>query len=359
VLRGTSLGGWLVWEGWIWGAPLRLAHLWGQSQSAIEERLSEAAGADALCRFREAVRDRFVTEADIAAIADAGFNVVRVPLNHRDFACEGSPGWAVLDRLLGWCEAHRVYAVLDLHSAPGGQTRAFTADPEPGLLWDSSEAKDRTVALWGALALRYKGRAIVAGYDLLNEPTPPKGSDLVDLDRRIVAAIRTVDANHMLIVEGADYARDFSMFRAPLDDNQIYSFHIYTWFGDDRADRLRGYAKVAAAQRVPMWCGEFGENTLTMLKTTLDQFDAQAPALVGWSFWTWKRALRGRWATLHGIPLPAAWTSLIAWAVDNDGAMPTPEDARRSMAEFLDAAAFPRLVSDPLLGEELRRHARR
>ena len=358
-LRGVDLGGWLLWEGWIWGGGINLLHFWSQSQSSIEEKLTEAAGADAMCTFRAGVRDRFIGEADIAAIADAGFNVVRVPLNHRDFACDGSPGWALVDRLLDWCETHGVYAVLELHSAPGGQTQFFISDPERVLLWDSADARDRTVAVWTALARRYAGRSIVAGYDLLGEPMPPKPSDVVDLYRRIVAGIRAVDPGHMLIVEGTDYARDFSMLTAPLDPNQIYSFHLYTWFGDDRRERLAAYAKVAAEQGVPMWCGEFGENTRPMIESTLAMFDAQAPPLVGWSYWTWKRTAASNWATLHGILLPPGWQRLISWAVNGEGSRPAPEEARRSMQQFLDATAYDRLVADPALVDDLSEHARR
>ncbi len=359
TLRGTSLGGWLLWEGWIWGAPLHVLNTWGHAEGAVKERLADVVGADSMCRFAAAVRERFITEADIAAIADAGFNVVRVPLNHRDFASATSPGWNTLDRLIDWCEAHHVYAVLELHSAPGGQTRYFISDPEPALLWESSEAQDRTVSLWTALASRYRGRAIVAGYDLLNEPMPPHAADLVSLDRRIVSAIRSVDPGHLLIVEGADFARDFSMFKAPLDDNQAYSFHMYTWFGDDRGSRLRGYASVAAAQGVPMWCGEFGENTRAMVGSTLDMFDATTPALVGWSFWTWKRGAASRWATLHGIGLPPGWAALIDWAVNDHGSRPEAAAAQRAMDDFLDATAWSHLTSDAELAATLSAHARR
>ena len=194
---------------------------------------------------------------------------------------------------------------------------------------------------------------------LLGEPRPPKPGDLVDLDRRIVQAIRAVDPGHMLIVEGTDYARDFSMFTAPLDDNSIYSFHMYTWFGDDRQRRLSGYAKVAEAQGVPMWCGEFGENTLPMLETTLDMFDAQTPALVGWSYWTWKRTVKSGWSTLHGIALPRPWQRLIDWAVNDAGARPSPVEAQDAMGAFLDSTAFARLTADAALASVLRAHARR
>ena len=96
-----------------------------------------------------------------------------------------------------------------------------------------------------------------------------------------------------------------------------------------------------------------------MLMTTLDLFDAQSPAIVGWSLWTWKRTASSRWATLHGMALPAGWKALIDWAVNDDGPRPTPEDARRSMDAFLDAAAFPRLTTDPQLRATLSAHARR
>jgi hypothetical protein len=154
---------------------------------------------------------------------------------------------------------------------------------------------------------------------------PPEGLEVVDLHRRIVAAIRAVDTGHMLIVEGTDAARDFSMFDAPLDDDEIYSFHMYTWFGDDRRGRLADYARVATAQGIPMWCGEFGENTRPTLESTLDLFDAQKPAPAGWSFWT----------------------------------RPTPQEARSSMDAFLDASAFSKLTSDAGLVQALSAHARR
>jgi endoglucanase len=248
--------------------------------------------------------------------------------------------------------------VLELHSAPGGQTSYFISDPEAVLLWDSPQAQDRTVALWRSIARRYQGRSVVAGYDLLGEPMPPRNEDLVPLYRRIITAIREVDTHHLLILEGTDFARNFSMFTGPLDPNQIWSFHMYTWFGDDRQRRLRGFAAIAAAQGVPMWCGEFGENTLPMLATTLDLFDAQSPGLVGWSFWTWKRALPSGWATWHGFSPTPRWERLINWAVNDKGERPSPEDSRAAMEEFLGAADFAHVTTDPALEAALSAHAR-
>jgi endoglucanase len=204
-----------------------------------------------------------------------------------------------------------VYVVLDLHSAPGGQSKIFVADPEPDRLWDSAAAQDRTVALWRMLATRYRGRAVVAGYDLLNEPDPPSGVALADLYRRIIRAIREVDPDHLLVIEGADAAKDFSMFSRPLDPNQIYSFHIYTWFGNDAAKRVAKYGNLAAELEVPMSCGEFGENTVDQIREQVALFDA-TPWLTGWSFWTWKKA-KNRYPALHEIVVTPSWQATVDW----------------------------------------------
>ena len=188
---------------------------------------------------------------------------MRIPINHRLFE-DGdgaavdvrSGGWGLLDSILGWCEQHRVYAILDLHAAPGGQSTLFTADPDPGEpLWGSATRLEQTAALWKAIAGRYADRAALAAYDLLNEPTPPTGQELVAAYKVIIDAIRSVDPNHLIILEGADLARDFSAFEEPLADNLMYSFHIYST-GDKRQRQLAGYVEAARAHNVPLWAGE-------------------------------------------------------------------------------------------------------
>lgn len=164
--------------------------------------------------------------------------------------------------------------ILTLHSVPGGQSPLFTADPDgTAQLWHSESYQERTVALWKAIADRYKDRQIIAGYDLLNEPAPPDANDLITLYKRIITAIRSVDQHHMVIIEGVDYAKDFSLFTEPLSDNQAYSFHMYTWFGDQRQEKLAEYRQVSEAHNIPMWNGEFGENNTEMLMTTIDLFE--------------------------------------------------------------------------------------
>lgn len=310
-LRGVNLGGAFLWEAWIWGGGISLLHMNDQSESHIRESLTSIAGGDAIAVFLRIVYAEMASDADFTAIAAHGFDVVRIPVNHR--MVESADGLAALDRVLSLAEAHGIYVVLDLHSAPGGQSKYFIADPERDRLWDSELARQRTVALWRTLAARYRGRAVVAGYDLLNEPDPPNGRALADLYTRIIRAIREVDPDHMIVLEGSDSAHDFSMFSAALDPNQIFSFHIYTWFRNDAAKRVAGYATLATKLGAPMWCGEFGENVVDAVREQIGLFD-RTRAIVGWAFWTWKK-VKNRYPALHEIVATPSWQAVIDWIV--------------------------------------------
>jgi len=309
TLRGVNLGGALLWESWIWGGTISLLHFAEQSERHIRAALASIVGAPAVATFAQAVYDRMIADDDFAAIAAHGFNVVRVPINHRLLADEA--GFVVLDRVLDRAEAHGLYVVLDLHAAPGGQSKYFVADPDDELLWTSSAAQARTVELWRAIATRYRTRTVVAGYDLLNEPDPPDGAALFAIYTRIIHAIREVDSDHMIILEGADVARDFAMFSAPLDPDQIFSFHLYTWFGNDAAKRVARYAATAERLHAPMWCGEFGENTVDAIREQVELFD-RTPQVRGWAFWTWKK-VANRYPALHEIVASPSWRATIQW----------------------------------------------
>lgn len=331
-LRGVNLGGWLSWEGWIWGCGF-------DSETAIMNGLTSLVGAQAAAQFQQAVYNDFVTEADIREIAQLGFNVIRVPFNYRLLQDPSTPyvynaaGWQVLDNLIGWAGKYHVYVVLDMQDAPGGQTDSFTADATSASLWSDPDDQAQMVALWRAIAQRYADNPAVAGYDLLNEPWPPGNQPLIALYARTIAAIRQVDTVHMIFLEGGQGSHDFSGFTRPLDPNMVYTSHQYVWAGADVPADLDADVALARSENVALWIGEFGENTPAIDAGELAAFTAQ-PLVSGWAYWTWKKT--PDWAgALEQIEISPAWNQLITWLAFQSTPAPTAAQATAAMQAFL------------------------
>ena len=355
-LRGVLLEGWLMWNGPLWGAGLT-------SETKITNRLEAMAGKAHTDKFRTAIYENFITEKDIETIAGLGLNVVRVPFNHTVLE-DSNPlenytakGWKYIDNLLDWCERYKVYVVLDFHSVPGGQG-AFVSDPELINVWHTPKYKERTVEIWGAIAKRYANRKIIAGYDLINEPDPPKGKDLIDLNRRIINEIRKVDPLHMIILEGSQFSSDFSMYTAPLDDNQVYSFHSYNFLTNDtdQANLLK-LANMAKAHNVPLWNGEFGAHNAKWIKEEVALYEDPQYHVSGWIFWPWKRVSENseRFRDLAAIRPSEEWKQMALSIADLFGPNKkiTQEMAIQAMNGFIESLKGDNLVIDEVIKEIL------
>lgn len=354
-LRGFLLEGWLMWNGSLWGAGLT-------SETAITKKLEAVVGKRETEKFRQKIYDNYITEADIRMIAQFGFNTVRVPFNHRLLEDDDKPfvykasGWKRLDRLLDWCRKHKVYVVLDLHSAPGGQSGVFVNDPDGSKFYESEHHIKRTVAIWKAIAARYKNRRIIAGYDLLNEPqiplfTPPQR--LLDIYSRIIAAIRQVDRNHMIILSGAGFTSDdLNLFKKPLDANMALAFHTYNFLGTDiREAHHKQYTRVSNKLKVPIWNGEIGAHTAEWVKNVITMLEDPAFNVSGWIFWPWKSLSENsdRFRNLADIKQTPKWDAVRKWIADPTGLFgkkPSRADALQGMQEFLEAMQVRNLVID-------------
>jgi hypothetical protein len=338
-LRGVDLGGWLSWEGWIWGESMDYV-----GESTMMSNLTSLVGPTRADQFQTEVYDNFITAADFKAMSEDGYNVARVPFNYRMLEDDSNPGvykqsgWEVLDQLVAEAEANNVYIVLDMHAAPCSQTMGFTADYVGGPdLWGSEACRDRMVALWKAIAARYANDNVIAGYDLLNEPVA-SNQQLISLYQRVTAAIRQVDPNHLIIYEGNDLAREFGGFTAPLDSNEMFELHDYSWVStQDITTRMPGYNAVAERLDAPIWFGEFGQDLYGGIAHYTSTFN-QDPLVAGWADWTWKQspgfpALQ----TIHESPDAAM---LIDWMDDTSRPQPTPAQADQGMSDFIEDIQF-------------------
>ena len=298
LLRGYAPGGWLLIEGY-------MMHETDGSvgaQHEIKEKLIDLMGSDKTEEFFKKWRENHFTKLDVDSLAAWGFNSIRVPLHYNLFTLpiqeepvSGQNTWLdtgfdIVDNILEWAKPHNMYVILDLHAAPGGQGRNTDIsdyDPDKPSLWESEQNKSKTVALWKKIAERYKDNEWIGGYDLLNETNwelPNGNKALKDLFVRITDAIREVDDKHIIIIEGNDYANNFTGLTPPWDENMVYSFHKY--WNSTNDDDLNWILPIRDEHNVPLWMGESGENSNTWYTDAVTLFEDNN---VGWAWWAMKK----------------------------------------------------------------------
>ncbi|MFH1428859.1 MAG: glycoside hydrolase family 5 protein [Candidatus Margulisiibacteriota bacterium] len=311
MLRGVCLGGWLNMENFITGYP--------GNESAFRKEVGRVLGPDLAKVFFKKFLDYFITESDIRFLSELGVNAVRLSFNYHHFEDDNYPlkffesGFYYLDRALNWCKQYGIYVILDLHSAPGWQNPDWHCDNPSGctLLWGQKPYQDRVVALWQFIARRYKDEAQIAGYDLLNEPVVDDIEVLNGFYQRLILAIREIDQEHIIFVEGNWYSSRFAGLDAFNDPNVAFSSHHYinpavvtSAYLKDIPPEEYEYSVLEKAydeknafireQQKPCWVGEFGlvfegnEFDDIRLKIAAGQFEIMNKRRDHWTLWTYK-----------------------------------------------------------------------
>jgi endoglycosylceramidase len=309
-----------------------------------------------------------ICDFDMQQMQPLGYNTVRLNLSWS--LLEPQPG--VIDatymnriaQVVGWARAQGIYVVLDMHQdawskfvfTPPGQTcpppfggiRGYDGAPDwasvhstPACAINGTRELDPAVQedfqrLWSdtagpdgvglqehyagvmlALAHRFSADPTVAGYEIMNEPSPgflaPPASDAAELFPFYAKVINTVVAGvpgfAQLFFFEPDVTRDLTDQRATFAPwstyssypNVVYAPHIYS--GTFTIDALlnapnptifpvsQGYANAVAdaqALGLPLWIGEFGNDPsddATLLEQHYTQQDISA---VGGALWLWK-----------------------------------------------------------------------
>lgn len=340
LLKGMGLGGWMLQEGYMFQTAS-----FANPQHQIRARIVELIGEEDTQAFYDAWLANHVRKADIDSLASWGFNSVRLPMHYNLFTLpiEEEPvagentwlevGFALTDSLIKWCKANYMYVVLDLHAAPGGQGQdagISDYDPTKPSLWESEANRAKTVALWRKLAEKYADEPAIAGYDLINEPNwPLEGNALLrELYGDITAAIREVDQNHILFIEGNWFANDFTGLTPPWDDNMVYSPHKY-WSINDQAS-IQWVLDMREQYDIPLFFGETGENSNTWFKDAVALFDTHE---IGWAWWPMKK-IESIAGPLSVTKSEDYQTLLEYWS--NGGTKPTAAFARTTLMQLTE-----------------------
>lgn len=342
-LRGLGIGGWMLQEGYMVGTES-----FAGTQHEIRAKIESVVGKVRSDRFYQLWLDRFLTREDVDSLARWGFNSLRLPMHWNLFMEPGLPirwkedGFRRTDSLLSWCEANRMWLILDLHAAPGGQgtdNNISDRDPANPSLWDSEENRTMVLELWKRLAGHYRDKIWIGGYDLLNEPNWSfEGSDqhgcqetrnapLRQLQVDLTTAIRKVDPNHLVIAEGNCWGGNYAGLMPPWDANMALSFHKY-WNSPD-VGTVNPYFALRDSWSVPLWLGESGENGNEWFKRTIRMAESER---IGWSWWPFKK-IESTVGPLS-VSTTGGWKEFIAWG--KGGAKPDSATLDRGLEELAE-----------------------
>ena len=195
----------------------------------------------------------YITESDIAKIAAAGMDHVRLPVDYWLFESDENPGVydekrvAYIDNLVEWCRKNGLTAVLDLHRAPG----FFFGDGDKNCLFTDEKMQERFLQIWRFFAERYQDNPTIV-FELLNELVTEDVTPWNDLWQRAVKVIREISPERDIIVGGNYWNSVTELKNLTISDDPhvFYTFHFYLpmMFTHQRA----GWMKEMVAYRTPV-----------------------------------------------------------------------------------------------------------
>ena len=175
-----------------------------------------------------------VTEADIARLADLGFDHVRIPIDEVQFWDEEGnklpEAWDLLTGALDNCRKYGLRAIVDLHII---RSHNFNAghDGFKNTLFEDPVAQDRLIDLWYQLsdALKDYSTDWVA-YEFMNEPVADDHEQWNQLVAKVHKALREREPERTLVIGSNMWQGVGTMkyLKVPEGDkNIILSCHFY------------------------------------------------------------------------------------------------------------------------------------
>ena len=224
LTRAAALG---LFSSLVWFAPALAA-----SEPVVLGKGTNLAHWLSQSGARGEARQQFITEGDIAYIAELGFEHVRLPIDEVQMWDEQGrrhdEAFALLHDGIGWALAHDLKVVVDLHIL---RSHHFNQGDKP--LWTDPAEQDRFAALWRDLsdALKHYPTGSVV-YELMNEPVADDPEDWNRLVARLTAVIRELEPERTIVIGSNMWQgpETFDQLVVPDDPHIILSFHFYEPF---------------------------------------------------------------------------------------------------------------------------------
>ncbi|ORX41154.1 glycoside hydrolase superfamily [Kockovaella imperatae] len=296
MLKGTNIGGWLVWEDWMCG----MTDNSGNADRFAQTTLTSRFGVDQTYQLLNTWQDNWFVESDFDVIASMGFNLIRLPFSYKNFIypngsyitnAQGDVDFSRLDWAVSNAKQRGIY-VIPVYHIWDGQEQGYSTISENSN--EGQQQRDLCGALWTKIAAHFAGESAIAAFDMINEPTGSWGNIL---QQDLYTAIRAGDSKRIIVMESISSAPDSNW------ENVMYSMHEYNMMGEDNEgynqqqfwNGVQSSISQYNGVGVPAYIGEFmaSGDTLTWM---LQQMNNDQ---VWWSGWTYKTVNMDRWGLLN------------------------------------------------------------
>ncbi|KAJ9053299.1 hypothetical protein DSO57_1025650 [Entomophthora muscae] len=287
-VRGVNLGGWLVLEPWI--TPSVFEQFQGRQNPAVDEwTFCEVLGREEAERQLRRHWESWVTEGDLARLAAAGINHVRIPVGYWAVDIKNGEPWVkgsfdYLIKGVHWAKNHGIRVIIDIHGAPGSQNGFDNSGKRDGIrFFDDYDNIRRMLNVAQVLSehfARPEFGGMVAGVQLVNEPAGWQ-LDRGTLQQFYSDGYDRVRGNskEMLVVVHDAFVplRDWEYLRNDYHQRVMLDTHIYQVFDYG----LLGMSKQSHLQKP---CTRWGEiaNSNQKLWTVVGEFSLASTDCTRW-----------------------------------------------------------------------------
>ena len=196
--------------------------------------------------------------------------------NAKNFKKIISKDLSKLIKVIDWAHKYGIKVVIAPLGLPGNRWKQNNSGREDLRLWNDQKYWQQAVNFWRELADALKNHPAVFGYNILNEPTPELGTDILEhglasrylswykahrgtsrdlpaFYEKVIAAIRTVDMHTPIMLDAGWYAQPSAFVHWPRinDDKVLYSFHMYEPYSFTSKDNFKNKKKLKYPGTIP------------------------------------------------------------------------------------------------------------
>jgi hypothetical protein len=171
--------------------------------------------------------DIYFYESDYAEVAKQGGNHVRLGISYSWYAKNKTLFFQKMDEQVSFARKHNIWLTFNMFTTPGNCYEGYSNICG---FWNNPPEHTQLKDFWVAMANRYRLEPAVAGYDLLNEPTPERDcSQWFPIAKTIRDAVYAVSPHQLVFIATcSDPGNDLKYNNPPRGENIVYEVHEYS-----------------------------------------------------------------------------------------------------------------------------------